>query len=164
MAALSSRKSQKCCDASGPGLLIPVTVKRRSTADTFPCVGPLPLPHKSPSSCSVRGCKHFLAHEQPAESALAFLSPSSQQLLWASVISPSRKATLSLSTTPSSTKAAHKHTHTQPAWLIISVAGKFWQTRSGKVKSEKSLSEILLSRHSGIGPLPFHVLLLKPRS
>lgn len=56
------------------------------------------------------------------------------------------------------------HTHTQPAWLIISVAGKFWQTRSGKVKSEKSLSEILLSRHSGIGPLPFHVLLLKPRS
>ncbi len=47
------------------------------------------------------------------------------------VVSSSHKATLSPSTTPSNTApTAAAHTKTQLAWLIISVAGKFWQTRS----------------------------------
>lgn len=56
------------------------------------------------------------------------------------VVTFSHKAMLSSSTTPSDVApTAAVHTKTQRAWLIILVAvGKFWQTRSGKIKSCKA--------------------------
>lgn len=62
------------------------------------------------------------------------------------VVSSSHKATLSLSTTPSNAApTAAVHTKTQLAWLIISVAGTFWQNRTRK-KAVKSLSETPLHK------------------
>lgn len=94
---------------------------------------PLPLPHKSPSSCSVRGCKHFLPHKQPAEWGRAFLPFSSQRLHRASVIAPSHKAALSLSTIPSNTAPTHTHTHTTSLANHFSsrgvLANKKWKSK-----------------------------------
>lgn len=145
----------KCVCASGAGSLAPV---RRWSGEALPM-----FVRATPTSSRVtlqlvtqleRGCKHFLPNKQPPESALAsslFLPEVEQATAAGSVVvSSSHKAALSPSTTPSNAApTAAAHTKTQPAWLIISAAGKFWQTRSGKNESCKvtvrdTLHEIFL--------------------
>lgn len=75
------------------------------------------------------GCEHFRPNKQPALSAAAsppslFLPEVETGHMRLRYLCPPLPAP----TAP--TAAAAAHTTTQPAWLIISGAGKFWQTRS----------------------------------
>ena len=102
--------------------LIPVTVKRRSTADTFLVRA---TPTSSPSSCSSRGCKHFLPQEQPAVGPrLPLLGPPAAAL---GLGLRSRLQGYVISTTPSNTapKATHTHTHTHIHKQTASLANHF---------------------------------------
>lgn len=141
--------------------LIPAPRSKEEAQLIFCLCSPLPLPHQSPYRWLLRGCKHFLPNKQPAESACLppFFLPAvalglghqfQPQGYVISVHHSQQHGSQSSST--------RTHTHTASLANHFSsrevLANKKW----GKIKSEKSLQNLLILSCPCRGqPLPFHV-------